>query len=384
MKLKSIAEISFALLLPVAGALAQPQPAPPAPPAPPVPPVPGMHGPHNDKRPKEPVIFLGVESSPVPSVLCEQMGLPKGFGLVVDYVVPNSPAATAGVQQNDILKMLNDQILLEPNQLRKLLQSFPDGTTVTLTILRKGQEQKLTAKLSKKEVPKRNAMFDHHDGSFGDFGDFDFDFNFDDMGQVDTGDLKDRLQAMKDQIKERVADQKEQLEERLAEQKDVIREAVARAHEAAERARESAQRVRDQQIQVHTSNNGLQTTRIDVGKAQIVFSDDKGELRIEPLDGKKILTAKDAKGLLLFSGPVETPQDLEKLPPEVRRRFEQLQQHDLPSITSQSDLDDEEDVVFDSDEGDDEEEDDAPSAEQVSITPQAFPRSLLPLHTILI
>ena len=381
MKVKSIAEFSVALLLPVAVALAQAQPAPPAPPVPPAPPGPGMHGPHHEKRPQEPVIFLGVESSTVPSVLCEQMGLPKGFGLVVDYVVPNSPAAAAGVQKNDILKMLNDQILLEPNQLRKLLQSFPDGTTVTLTILRKGQEQKLTAKLAKKEVPKRNAMMDHHDDGFGDFGDFDFDFNFDDMGNVDMGDLNDRLQAMKDQIKERVAEQKDQLQEQLAQQKDVIRETVARAHEAAERAREEAQRVRDQ-IQVHTSNNGLQTTRIDVGKAQIVFSDDKGELRIEPIDGKKILTAKDPKGLLLFSGPVETPQDLEKLPPYVRQRYEQLQQHDLPSIASQPDLDDEEDVNMDSDEYDDDEEDDTPSPEQVSITPQTFPRSLLPLHTI--
>src|SRR6185295_12247228 len=115
-------------------------------------------GPHFDRGPKVPVIFLGVESSPVPSVVSEQMGLPKGFGLVVDYVVPDSPAATAGVQQNDILRMLNDQILLEPNQLRKLLQSFPDGTTVTLTILRKGQEQKVTAKLTKKDVAKRHAF----------------------------------------------------------------------------------------------------------------------------------------------------------------------------------------------------------------------------------
>src|SRR6516225_2640488 len=100
MKTKSITMISLVFVLPIAAALAQPQPAPPAPPMPP-----GNHHDH-DKGPKVPVIFLGVESSPVPSVLSEQMGLPKGFGLVVDYVVPDSPAATAGVQQNDILKML--------------------------------------------------------------------------------------------------------------------------------------------------------------------------------------------------------------------------------------------------------------------------------------
>ena len=61
-----------------------------------------------DKAPKVPVIFLGVETSTVPSVVADQLGLAKGFGLVVDYIVPDGPAAAAGVQQNDILKMLND------------------------------------------------------------------------------------------------------------------------------------------------------------------------------------------------------------------------------------------------------------------------------------
>src|SRR5262249_24448012 len=67
------------------------------PPAPPVPPPPGhMH--EHDMGPKEPVTFLGVETSEVPRVLSEQMGLPRGFGVVVDYVVPNGPAAAAGLQ----------------------------------------------------------------------------------------------------------------------------------------------------------------------------------------------------------------------------------------------------------------------------------------------
>jgi hypothetical protein len=48
-----------------------------------------MH--EHDMGPKEPVTFLGVETSEVPRVLSEQMGLPRGFGVVVDYVVPNGP-----------------------------------------------------------------------------------------------------------------------------------------------------------------------------------------------------------------------------------------------------------------------------------------------------
>jgi hypothetical protein len=159
-----------------------------------------------------------------------------------------------------------------------------------------------------------------------------------------------------------------------------------KAHEAAERAREGARRVRDNQIRVQTAN-GLQTTKIDVGNARIVFSDDKGELRLETNDGKKILTAKDPKGLLLFSGPVETQQDIDKLPPEVRKRYEQLQQSELPSVVNSQSVMSSEDEDDDGDSGDADDDDgdsDTPTAEQVSISPQAFPRSLLPLRTILI
>ena len=162
MKMKSVFTITVIALLTIA-AFAQTPPAPPQPPQPPRPPhPPGMPGrpgmpDHHEKRPKVPVTYLGVDTSQVPTVVSDQLGLAKGFGLVVDYVEPNSPAATAGVQQNDILKMLNDQILIEPSQLRKLLQTFPEGTEVTLTVLRKGQEQKLTAKLARKEVPQRRS-----------------------------------------------------------------------------------------------------------------------------------------------------------------------------------------------------------------------------------
>ena len=49
-----------------------------------------MHMHEHDMGPKEPVTFLGVETSDVPRVLSEQMGLPRGFGVVVDYVVPKA------------------------------------------------------------------------------------------------------------------------------------------------------------------------------------------------------------------------------------------------------------------------------------------------------
>ena len=338
MKTKPITIIAAIAFLSIAG-FAQTPPSPPASPSQPglpaPPSVPARPG-HHERAPKVPVTFLGVETSQVPSVVSEQLGLAKGFGLVVDYVVPDSPAAAAGVQQNDILKMLNDQILIEPSQLRKLLQTFSEGTDVALTILRKGQEQKITVKLTKKEVPQR------HSSNPGDKHEWHWDFD-------DVGDLGERMEDLKQQLHEQLGDA----------QHGVMREAVLKAHEAARRAREDARRAA-REIRILSSDNGaVKATRIDLGKAQIVFSDDKGEMKLETVDGKKLLTAKDPQGKLLFSGPVETKEDLDKVPAEVRQRYETLRQNDLPTVAPRADADEDESA----DENDD--EDETPSMEQV-------------------
>ena len=359
MKIKPITTIAAIALLPIAG-FAQTPPVPPAPPSQPSLPAPPGPRDRHERAPKVPVIFLGVETSEIPSVLCEQMNLPEGFGLVVDYVVPNGPAAAAGVQQNDILKMLNEQILINPSQLRTLLQSFPDGQTVTLTLIRKGQEQKITVKLTKKEVAKRHAMHSGHDWN----PDFDFDFDFDkdgfhfdnvDFGNVDLGNLKERLQDLKLQLKEQIGDQKGVIHDAVMKATEEVR----RAREEARRASEEARRANGVKVIRSQENGALRTTKIDMDKAQIVFSDDKGEMKLETVDGKKVLTAKDPQGKLLFSGPIDTSEDLDKVPAEVRERYEKLQQNDLPTVAPRTDVDEEE-----SDDVDDDDEE-SPSMEQV-------------------
>src|SRR5437773_4945228 len=341
MKIKSIATIAAIGALPIS-AFTQTPPTPPQPPAPPH--APGMPG-HHEKAPKVPMTFLGVETSQVPDVVSEQLGLAKGLGLVVEYVVPNSPAASAGIQQNDILKMLNDQILIEPSQLRKLLQTFSDGTDVTLTILRKGQEQKITVKLAKKEMPQRHSMMpgENHDGHW------DFD---------ETGDLGEQMQELKEQLQDQLGDA----------QRGIIRGAVIKAHEAARRAREDARRAAREIRILSKDNGGLRATKIDLGKAQIVFRDGKGEMKLETVNGKKLLTAKDPQGKLLFGGPVESKEDLDKVPTDVRERYERLKQNDLQAVAPRADVDNGEDADDDDDDDDDDEgAGSEPSSEQVSL-----------------
>ncbi|MFL6540862.1 MAG: S1C family serine protease, partial [Chthoniobacterales bacterium] len=313
MKKRTIATLATVGLLPLINfAQTPPTLATPATPAvptvpgvPAVPPVPGFD--RGDHRPKVPVTYLGVETSDVPTVVAEQLGLAKGFGLVVDYVVPDGPAAAAGVQQNDILKMLNDQILMEPDQLSKLIRSYKEGDTVSLTVLRKGAETKLSAKLQKRDVPQRgDRNFMRHPERFG-------------MGEDFNAQMKQFGEEMKNM----------QLENG-----ERIKETVRNAREQARRAREEARRIAEESrnnarngVRVITSrdNGALKTTRIDVGRAQIAYSDAQGEMNIEVVNGKRVLTAKDPQGKLLFSGPVDTKEELDKVPADVRQRYEKIE-----------------------------------------------------------
>ncbi len=301
MKTRIVLTTAFASLLPCAAAFAQTPASPeatplpastpfaPAPPAPPAPPHPPRRSIPGNDRPHEPVTFLGVETSRVPRVVSEQLGLPRGFGVVVDYVVPASAAAATGLQQNDIIRMLNDQIVIDSEQLGVLVRSFPEGATINLTILRKGQEMKLTSRLQQKQA--RSG----HDA-------VGYEWNFDGLEDFQMPDMA------------------------------TVREAMARAKKevlrAGDQAREAARKLR-----VVTSDDGtVKTSHVDLGQAQIVFSDEKGELRLERVDGKKVLTAKDAAGKLLYQGAVDSEADLAKLPPEVRQRYESLRHQDLPPI----------------------------------------------------
>ena len=109
------------------------------------------------------------------------------------------------------------------------------------------------------------------------------------------------------------------------------------------------------------------------------------------------MTAKDPAGRLIFSGPVETKEDLDKLPPEVRQRYDQLEQKDLPAVVPNNsfvendkdenvDMDNDNDNDNDADDNDNDSDDSNDSDTAVVTTQQVslrmFPHSFWMLNGI--
>jgi len=100
----------------------------------------------------EKAAYLGVGAAPADAAMASQIGLPPGFGLVVNRVDAEGGASDA-VRMHDILMMLDDQHLVNQEQLTALVRSRKPGDEVKLSLRREGKPLTVTATLVEKELP---------------------------------------------------------------------------------------------------------------------------------------------------------------------------------------------------------------------------------------
>ena len=86
--------------------------------------------------------YLGISGATINDIVAEEQNLEDNtLGVYVAEVVPGGPAADAGVQPNDVIVAIDDQPVSQFEQMISyLFQATEPGQTVTLRILRDGQE----------------------------------------------------------------------------------------------------------------------------------------------------------------------------------------------------------------------------------------------------
>jgi hypothetical protein len=97
---------------------------------------------------------MGIGVSPVSPLAEHQLKLPPGVGLVVDEVIPDSPAAKAGLQEYDIFIKLDDQLLVNPEQLATLVRMHKPGEDVGLMVIHEGKPGPVKVTLAEHNEPQ--------------------------------------------------------------------------------------------------------------------------------------------------------------------------------------------------------------------------------------
>ncbi|HTU34857.1 MAG TPA: PDZ domain-containing protein [Candidatus Acidoferrum sp.] len=110
--------------------------------------------------------WLGVEIEEVTPDRAKDLKLPVVRGVIVQQVEADSPAAKAGLKQNDVILEYDGHTVEGTVQFRRLVRETPPGRAVNLEVSRDGATQRLSV-----QITDRNAYYEKRmRGAMPEFG----------------------------------------------------------------------------------------------------------------------------------------------------------------------------------------------------------------------
>lgn len=95
--------------------------------------------------------WLGVETLDVSADTVKELKLPAERGVVLGHITPDSPAAKAGLKENDVVTEVNGQRVEGALQFRRMIHEIPAGRSVQLSVWRDAHSQTIGVTLGKAE-----------------------------------------------------------------------------------------------------------------------------------------------------------------------------------------------------------------------------------------
>jgi serine protease Do len=111
--------------------------------------------------------WLGVSIQKLTPELAESLGVDAARGVLVASVMPNAPAATAGLQPGDVILRYDGKPLDAHTALPPLVAATPIGTTVPVEIMRDGKTKTLEVTVTKLAEPVEIGVAAEHKGRLG-------------------------------------------------------------------------------------------------------------------------------------------------------------------------------------------------------------------------
>jgi serine protease Do len=104
--------------------------------------------------------WLGVGVSEVSADKVKALKLPEERGALLGKIVPDSPAAKAGLKENDVVLEINGQRIEGTEQFRRMIHEIPAGRTANLTVWRDGRSQNIKITVGKHEAGNMKVFAD--------------------------------------------------------------------------------------------------------------------------------------------------------------------------------------------------------------------------------
>ena len=101
--------------------------------------------------------WLGVLLQPVNNDLAEAFNLDRPRGALVAQILPDSPAASAGFKQGDIILRYGGEPVEDSSQLPRMIGVTPVGKTVPMSILRNGEPLEIKATIARLEATEETV-----------------------------------------------------------------------------------------------------------------------------------------------------------------------------------------------------------------------------------
>jgi len=111
--------------------------------------------------------WMGVDIAKVDEIIARQFGLKSAEGALINNVMPESPAAKAGLKRGDVIVEVNGKKIKNVNEVQDVVSRTKPKTVITVKIIRDGESQvvKLTTELmpsqegepTKKESSKKST-----------------------------------------------------------------------------------------------------------------------------------------------------------------------------------------------------------------------------------
>lgn len=242
---------------------------------------------------KEESAFLGVVSGEVPELLADHLNLKSGEGILVRSLVPDGPAAKAGIAVNDVIIKVAGQPVGSPLDMSNQISGHKPGEKVTLDLIHKGKatQHDVTLGVKPAEIAAAEAQ------------------------PLDRMNLDGLPKELADRVRDAIAGNIGGLDLKLGEDKAQL-----------EQLRKQLQKqmgALDPNAFVPPAANGAGKIRIQ-GGGKLILKDPQGSIEVKSADGGKEVTMRDQQGKVTWSGPWDTDQDKAAAPADVQTRMNSL------------------------------------------------------------